>query len=116
MKHRGEYQVDFSMFYTMYVVSTAIGFHHQVLEVASSIGKDFCLPFYWLFYLFTFQMLSPFLVSPPQTPYPIPLAPCLYEGASLPTHPLLPYHPSIPLHWGIKSPQDQGPHLLLMPD
>jgi len=28
--------------------------------------------FYWIF-LFTFQMLSPFLVSHPSTPYPIPL-------------------------------------------
>ena len=27
--------------------------------------------FYWLFYLFTFQMLYPFLVSPPQVPYPL---------------------------------------------
>ena len=29
-------------------------------------------PPYWIFYLFTFQMLSPFLVSPLQTPYPHP--------------------------------------------
>ena len=28
--------------------------------------------FYWLFYLFTFQMLFPFLVTPPQTSYSIP--------------------------------------------
>ena len=34
----------------------------------------------WLFYLFTFQMLSPFPVSPSQAPYPFPL-PCLSEGA-----------------------------------
>jgi hypothetical protein len=27
----------------------------------------------WVFYLFTFQMLSPFLVSPLQISYPIPL-------------------------------------------
>jgi hypothetical protein len=29
----------------------------------------FC--FYWIFYLFAFQMLSSFLVSPPEIPYPI---------------------------------------------
>jgi hypothetical protein len=27
--------------------------------------------FNWLFYLFAFQMVSPFLVSPPQAPYPL---------------------------------------------
>ena len=34
-------------------------------------------------------MISPFLVSPPQTPHYIPSLPpslCLYVGASLPTH------------------------------
>jgi hypothetical protein len=31
--------------------------------------------FYWLFYLVTFQMLSLFPVSLPQTPYCIPLPP-----------------------------------------
>jgi hypothetical protein len=37
--------------------------------------------FYWLFYLFIFQMLAPFWVSPPQSPYPIS-SPCFNEGAS----------------------------------
>jgi hypothetical protein len=68
--------------------------------------------FYWLFYLFTFQVLSPFLISPPKTPYPISPPPFFYEGAL----PLLPHHPGIPLHWGIKPLQDQGPSLTLMPD
>jgi hypothetical protein len=37
-----------------------------------------------IFSLFTFQMLFPFLVSPPKTPYPLPPpSPCS------PTHPLL---------------------------
>jgi hypothetical protein len=31
------------------------------------------LIFYWIFYLFTFQMLSSFPVSPSQTLYDIPL-------------------------------------------
>jgi hypothetical protein len=62
-------------------------------------------------------MLSPFLVSPPQTPYPIS-PPRFYEGTPLPTthYPLLPHLPSIPLHWSIEPPQDQGPPLPLMPD
>jgi hypothetical protein len=45
-----------------------------------------------------------------------PHLPCFYEGASLPTCPLLPHHPSIPLHWGIKPSQDQGPPFRLMPN
>jgi hypothetical protein len=66
--------------------------------------------FTWLFYLITFQMLSPFPVSLPQFPilFHSPL-PCLYKGAPQPpTHPHLPHHPSIPLHWD-KPPQDQEP-------
>ena len=39
---------------------------------------------YWLFYLFTFQM-SPFLFSPPYTPYSSP-SPCICEGAPPPIH------------------------------
>ena len=53
-------------------------------------------------------MLSPFLVSPMETPYPI-----LPPSASMrvlphpPTH-LSPHYPSIPLCWGIKPSHDQG--------
>jgi hypothetical protein len=63
-------------------------------------------------------MISPFPVSPPQTPQPIsfiPLPLCLYEGAPPPTHRFLPHHSSIPLGWGIKPPQNQGPPSPLMP-
>jgi hypothetical protein len=71
--------------------------------------------FYWLFYLFTFQMLSSFLVSPPQTPYLIP--PPTPASMRVLTHPPTPaHHPSIPLYCGIKPPQDQGPPLPVMPD
>jgi hypothetical protein len=53
---------------------------------------------YWLFCLFTFQMLSPFLVSPLQTPHPTPFS-YLHKGVpshiSLPTYLLLPHLPSI---------------------
>ena len=44
--------------------------------------------FYWLFYLFTSQMLSSFLVSPLQTPYPIPSPPLLLWGW-VPLHPFI---------------------------
>ena len=45
------------------------------------------LIFYWLFYLITFQMLSLFLVSPPQIPYTISLPPAsLRELPQQPTH------------------------------
>jgi hypothetical protein len=43
----------------------------------------------WIFSLFTFQMLSPFLVSP-QNPPSHPPSPCLYEGVPSPTHSHLP--------------------------
>jgi hypothetical protein len=73
------------------------------------------IPFYWLFYLFTFQMLCPFLVSPPKTPYLIPLPSAFMGGAPTPTHWLLPHCSGVPLHWAIKPSQDQWPLLLLMP-
>ena len=60
-------------------------------------------------------MLSPFPVPLPQTPYLLPST-YFYEGTHPPIYSLLPYCPSIPLHWGIKSPQDQGPPLPLIPD
>ena len=71
------------------------------------------LNFYWIFSLFTLQLLSPFPVSPPQILYPI-----LPPTASMRvlSHTPSPHHPSIPLHWGIEPSQDQGPPLPLMPD
>ena len=62
-----------------------------------------------MFSLFKFQTLSPFLVSLPKTPYPIP-HPCS------PTHPLPLPCPDIPLQWGMEPSQDQGPLLPLMTD
>jgi hypothetical protein len=61
-------------------------------------------------------MLSPFLVSPLQTPYPVPPPSCFYECATPPTQPLPPHCSSIPLHWDTEPSQDQGPPLPLMPD
>jgi hypothetical protein len=54
--------------------------------------------YYLIFSLFTFQMLSPFLVSPLKIPY-------LYS----PTHPFPLPGPGIPLYWVIEPSQDQGP-------
>jgi hypothetical protein len=76
--------------------------------------------FNWIFYLFTFQMLSPFPVPPCKPPiHPLlfckPSIPstflCFYEGAPPSTHSLPPHCPSIPLHWGIK-PSDAKKSLL----
>ena len=64
--------------------------------------------FYWLVYIFTFQMLSPF-------PNPIP-SPWLYEGAPPLAYPFLPQCHSIPLPWVIKTPYDQGAPIPVMPD
>jgi hypothetical protein len=81
-----------------------------------------------LLFLFIFLLIIPFIYISNDIPLPgylthtfppshnFPLLPpfCLYEGAPLPTHPLLPHHSSIPLHWGIKPPWDQGLPLTLM--
>jgi hypothetical protein len=56
-----------------------------------------------IFTLFTFQMLSPFLVFPQKTPYPLFFLLCS------PTHLLLLPGPGIPLDWGIEPSQDLGP-------
>jgi hypothetical protein len=69
-----------------------------------ALNLELSLLFYWIFYLFTFQMLSPFPVfSPPASIRVLP-------------PPFLPSHPGIPQHWCIKSSQDQGPLLPLISD
>jgi hypothetical protein len=57
--------------------------------------------FNWIFSLFTFQMLSPFLVSLLKTPYllPLPLLPNPLIPASL---------PAIPLHWASSLHRTKG--------
>ena len=73
----------------------------------------FCFNFYWLFYLFPFQMLftSQFPLHKPHIPFSLP---CLYECAPPPAHSLLPQHPSIPLP--LEFPQDHDAPLTVMPD
>jgi hypothetical protein len=64
-------------------------------------NTHFCFIYFfnWIFYLFTFQVLSPFLVSPPQTPYHIPHPPASMRVLPHPpTYPLPSHHPGIPLH------------------
>jgi hypothetical protein len=73
--------------------------------------------FYWIFSLFTFQMLSSYMVSPLETSYPIPLSP---DSIRVLSH--TPIHSSLPAlafpHTGpsIKPSQDQGPLLPLVPN
>jgi hypothetical protein len=73
-------------------------------------------PNFLIFYLSTFQILSPFPVSPLKIPLSHPLSACYYEGLHPPTHPVPPPHSGIPLHWGIELSKDQGPLLPLMTD
>ena len=68
-----------------------------------SFPWEFFFFFNWIFYLFTFQMLSPFPVSS----LPFPLTQILW-GCS-PTLAFL-------YIWAIKPLQGQGPPLLLLPD
>jgi hypothetical protein len=51
------------------------------------------ITFYWIFSLFTSQMLSPFLVSSPEHPYPMAL-PLILWGCSL-SNPSTPTSPSL---------------------
>jgi hypothetical protein len=104
---------------TDHLWSSENGWHHNHMQINRCFGWFFvcylfCLCFL-LDILFTFQMLPPFLVSPLESPCPIPPPP-----ASMSVLPLLSTHscltnPSIPLHWGIEPSQDQGPLLPLMP-
>jgi hypothetical protein len=64
--------------------------------------------YYQIFSLFTFQMFSPFLLSPPKTQLSHLPSPCS------PTHPLLLHCPSILLYWGIEPSQEQGSLLSLV--
>jgi hypothetical protein len=87
----------------------------QILDLLLSCFKYF----YCLFYLFTLQMLSLFLVSlqeHPGNPLSYPFSPCFYEGVTPLTHPLLPPHSGIHLHWGFKPSQAQWSPLPLMLD
>ena len=59
-------------------------------------------------------MLSPFQVSPQETPYLIPHPPASMRGLPYAPSPLPPFCPGIPLHWGIELSQAQGPLLPLM--
>jgi hypothetical protein len=75
-----------------------------------------CL-FNWIFSFITFQMFSPFQVSPSETPYSI-LPPPAFRRVLTPLPPHT--HSCLPdlvfsLHWGIKPSQDQGFLLPLIP-
>jgi hypothetical protein len=67
--------------------------------------------FYWLFYLFTFQILSLLLVFSQQTPYPYSY-PLLLWGCSptnLPTPTSLPYHSPMVGHQAFTGPSTSPP-------
>lgn len=57
------------------------GMHLRFEEaIFCSARREWCSIFYWIFYLFTFLMLSLFLVSPLETLYSIS-PPCFYASA-----------------------------------
>ena len=85
---------------------------YKNLELIISFFLIFIL-FYWIFYLFTFQMLTGFPISHPEIPYTINLFSSSMRVLPQPTHPLLPPYPGIPLHWSISHSQDLGPLLPL---
>jgi hypothetical protein len=60
----------------------------------------FKIYFYWIFYLFRFQMLSPYLVSPLEIPYPILPPPGFMRVL---THPL--WHSPTPGHGTFTGPR-----------
>ena len=78
-------------------------------------GRNFISPSFFIEYLFIcISNVIPFPGTPSGNPIYHPPSPCLYEGASQPTYPLLPSHTGIPLYWGIEPSQDQGLLLPLM--
>ena len=74
------------------LILTGYKYNQIVPSKNYNIATD-VIKFYWLFYLFTFQILSPFPVSSQKTPYPIFPPNCFCEGAS-PTHLPTPASPS----------------------
>jgi len=82
----------------------------------ASPGLFSFLFFNWILSLFTFKILSPFLVSPPDTFYPICPPPASMKVLPHPlTYSLLHPCPGISPHWDTKPSQDKGPLLTLMP-
>ena len=73
--------------------------------------------FYCIFPLFTFQMLSSFLVPSPGIPLSHLPSPCFYEGVLPPNHPNPHPSPGFSYTGASRKPsQDQGPLLPLMLD
>ena len=89
----------------------------QKTETCFKFKRFLCFLFFinWLLYL-QFKCCSLSQSPLRKIFYPILPALCHYEGAPPPTHSLLPQPSSIPLCWGIKTPQEPGPPLPLMPD
>ena len=79
-------------------------------KAGGQVSFFFCFSFNWIFSLFTFQMFSPFQISPSRNPLSHP--PNLFEGVPSPIHSCS--HPGIPIYWGMELPQAQGPLHTLM--
>jgi hypothetical protein len=82
----------------------------------------FCLFLFLEKSLISLLLIILFIYISNATPFLFPLphyilsSLCLYEGAHPPTHPFPSHLPSFSLCCGIKTPQNEGPPLPLMPD
>ena len=60
------------MIVTLVLIDRYLNFLYNLINNTKCCKRcSFLFPFYWIFYLFTFQMLFPFLVYPPEATYPI---------------------------------------------
>jgi hypothetical protein len=82
----------FILHHGMLLHSLILLFEICILLLILMFDLDPSVFFYWVFSLFTFQMLSPFQISLPETPYPIPL-----PHASIRVLPHLPTHSYLPI-------------------
>jgi hypothetical protein len=74
---------------------------------------NLCFNGYFIYLHFKYCLPFWFILHIPHIPPPFPFASMRMHSL---THPFLPHHSSIPFSWGIDTPQDQGPPLLLMWD
>jgi hypothetical protein len=94
--HPHQYVLSFMLLILVILTSVRQNLEIDLLCISLLTEKkkhffSFNFIFYWIYSLFTFQMLSPFLVFPPETPYPV-----LLPFASMRVFLYPPIHPPTP--------------------